>query len=268
MKQYIDLLKKILDKGIYSEDRTGTGTKSLFSETLKFDLADGFPIVTTKFINYKAVLNELLWFIQGSDNINDLDSKIWNEWATKTGKVGPMYGCQWRDWGGIDQLGDVIDNIKSNPYSRRHIVSAWNVKYLPNETISPQDNVKLGKMSLAPCHKDFQFYIRGNTINMHWNQRSVDAFLGLPFNISSYATLLQMIGMLTDLKPGILSFHGVDVHIYLNHMDQVRKQIERTPLPLPELIIKPKDDIDFFIFDDFKLKDYEHHSKLNGKISI
>ena len=268
MKQYINLLKKILKDGTHSEDRTGTGTKSLFSETLKFDLADGFPLVTTKLVNYKAVLNELLWFITGSTNINDLDSKIWDEWATKDGSIGPMYGNQWRDWGGIDQLVSVIDNIKNNPYSRRHIVSAWNVKYLPNELISPKDNVKLGKMSLAPCHKDFQFYIRNNTLNLHWNQRSADVFLGLPFNIASYATLLQMISILTNLKPGILSFHGVDVHMYLNHMDQARKQVERKPLTLPELHIKNRDSIDFFTSDDFELKNYEHYSKLKGKISV
>ena len=265
MKQYIDLLKKILDNGTVGDDRTGTGTISIFSDTLKFNMEDGFPLVTTKYINYKAVLNELLWFISGSKNIFDLDSKIWDAWATDDGDIGPMYGYQWNKH---NQLDNVIENIKSNPYSRRLIVSAWNVSYLPNEKLSPQDNVKKGKMSLAPCHKDFQFYVRNGKLSLHWNQRSVDAFLGLPFNIASYATLLIMVSKLTGLKPHLLTFHGVDIHIYMNHMDQVRKQIEKKTLPLSDLHVKDKKNIHKYKYEDFELINYEHHSKLPGKISV
>jgi len=274
MKQYLNLLNRILNDGIDSDDRTGTGTLSIFSETLKFDMAEGFPLVTTKYVNYKAVLAELLWFISGSTNINDLDSKIWDEWATNDGDVGPMYGSQWRDWRaegteiGYDQLKIVIRNLKDNPFSRRHIVSAWNVDMLPDESISPQDNVYNGQMALAPCHKDFQFYVRNNKLSLHWNQRSVDAFLGLPFNIASYATLLLMICKLTGYKPGILSFHGVDIHIYKNHIRQVKTQIVREPLGLSALSIKTRYSIDDYIQEDFNLRGYSPHEKLKGKISV
>ena len=269
MRQYLYLLRKVLENGTKTKDRTGTGTMSIFSEMLKFDLAEGFPLVTTKKVNYNAVLNELLWFIRGSENINDLDSKIWNEWATEGGNVGPMYGSQWRRWdGSIDQLNIVINNIANIPYSRRHIVSAWNAADLPDESISPQDNVLNNKMALAPCHKDFQFYIRNNKINLHWNQRSVDAFLGLPFNIASYATLLIMVAKIFDYELGILSFHGVDIHIYNNHIEQVRKQLERETLKLPILNVKTRLNIDDYCFNDFQLTNYKPHDAIYGKISV
>jgi len=282
MKTYLALLEKILIEGAESKDRTGTGTSSLFSESLKFDLQEGFPLVTTKFVNYKAVLAELLWFVQGFTNISMLDSQIWNEWATERGSVGPMYGSQWRNWLGkpciweneiyyeiIDQLADVIKNIQSNPFSRRHVVTAWNPTYLPKENISPQQNVLDGNMALAPCHKDFQFYVRNGELSLHWNQRSVDVFLGLPFNIASYATLLIMVSNLCNLKPKILSFHGVDVHLYNNHRIQATTQILRKPKSLSKLIVNPAvKDINSYTTKDFALENYLHHEKLSGKISI
>lgn len=176
MKQYLDLLNKLISEGIPSHDRTGTGTLSLFSENLKFDLEDGFPLVTTKFVNYKAVLAELLWFIDSNYNTGSLDSKIWDEWAYN-GFIGPMYGAQWRNWEGIDQLEEVIENIILNPYSRRHVVSAWNTEFLPDEYISPQDNVKEGKMALAPCHHFFQFYARDDELSLHFSMRSTDVLI-------------------------------------------------------------------------------------------
>lgn len=267
MRNYLELLNKIVCEGIPSDDRTGTGTLSLFSESLKFDLDEGFPLVTTKYVNYKAVLAELLWFIDGNYNTNTLDSKIWEEWQHK-GSIGPMYGAQWRAWDGIDQLGEVIKNIKLNPYSRRHVVSAWNTKHLPDEYISPQDNVKNGKMALAPCHHVYQFYVRNSELNLHFNMRSTDIFLGLPFNLASYATLLMMVAQLTGLKPRILSYHGVDIHLYNNHIEQAKEQLKREPLPLPTLEIKARPTIDHFRKEDFTLHDYQHHPKLYGKISV
>jgi thymidylate synthase len=278
MNNYINLLKKILKEGIPSDDRTGTGTLSLFSESLKFDLNDGFPLVTTKYTNFDAILAELLWFISGATNIKTLDSKIWNEWATEEGEIGPMYGYQWRNWRGfmpedgsdhdIDQLAEVIRNIKNNPYSRRHVVSAWNVSELPEEEFSPQENVENFRMALAPCHHFFQFYVRNGELNLHFNMRSNDVFLGLPFNIASYAILLMIVADLTDLKPRILSYHGVDVHLYKNHIEQVKTQITREPKSLPTLYIHHRDNIDHYSKEDFILADYKHHPKLIGKISI
>lgn len=280
MKQYLELLDKVLTTGINSEDRTGTGTLSLFSESLKFDLEEGFPLITTKFVNYNAILAELLWFISGSMNTNILDSKIWNEWQFE-GSIGPMYGSQWRHWAGEpeqweneivyevhDQLDDVIENIKTTPYSRRHVVSAWNVPYLPDESISPQENVRAGKMALAPCHHFYQFYVRRGELNLHFSMRSTDIFLGLPFNIASYATLLIMVAKLTGLKPKILSYHCVDLHLYKNHIEQAKEQLTRKPYDFPELIVDSRNNIDDFIKEDFHLENYVHHPKLYGKISV
>ncbi|MCP3899174.1 MAG: thymidylate synthase [Desulfobacteraceae bacterium] len=268
MKNYLKLLDKILTYGIPSEDRTGTGTLSLFSESLKFDMSKGFPIVTTKYVNYDAVLKELLWFISGDTNINNLDSKIWNEWATESGSIGPMYGYQWRNWDGIDQLKETIINLKVNPYSRRHVISAWNVRNLPYEGVKPQVNVDNGKMALAPCHHFYQFYVRQGKLNLHFSMRSTDAFLGLPFNIASYATLLIMVSNLVGLTPGILSYHGVDIHLYMNHIEQVKEQLSRESFELPHLHVCSTDSIDNYTADMFTLIDYRYHPKLYGKISV
>jgi len=280
MKQYLKLLDKVLKEGIDSEDRTGTGTLSLFSESLKFDLTEGFPLITTKFVNYDAIVKELLWFISSNIDTDTLGSKIWNEWQVD-GSIGPMYGKQWRYWQGIpeiwedeifyvvhDQLSEVIENLRNNPYSRRHVVSAWNTAYLPDESISPQDNVRCGKMALAPCHHFFQFYVRGNQLSLHFSMRSTDIFLGLPFNIASYATLLTMVADLLGLEPKILSYHGVDVHLYKNHIEQAKEQLTRKPKELPTLTIDMKNDIDDYTIDDFHLEGYTHHPKLYGKISV
>lgn len=280
MQQYLDLLDKILHEGIPSDDRTGTGTLSLFSESLKFDLNEGFPLVTTKFVNYDAVLAELLWFISGDQRIDNLSTKIWDAWAHEN-RVGPMYGYQWRKWlsepelwegeivyNFIDQLADVIENIKNNPSSRRHVVSAWNTAYLPDESLSPQQNVIDGKMALAPCHHFFQFYVRNGELNLHFSMRSTDVFLGLPFNIASYATLLMMVAQLTGLKPRILSYHGVDIHLYINHIEQAKEQLLREPKGLPTLEIQEMPTLDQYTKWAFKLKDYEYHPKLYGKISV
>lgn len=271
MKNYLTLLEEILLEGVERDDRTGTGTLSLFSKSLKFDLDKGFPIVTTKFVNYNAVLAELLWFITGSTNINDFNSKIWNEWATEDGEIGPMYGTQWRNWNGlnIDQLANVIEDIKNNPFSRRHVVSAWNVEVLPSEKRTPQENVELKYMALAPCHHFYQFWVNKNELNLHFSMRSVDTFLGMPFNIASYATLLMMVAQLTGLKPKLLSFHGVDVHLYKNHLEQANTQLDRKPYVLPELMIDESvKHINDFKKEHFMLCEYTHHPRLEGKISV
>lgn len=278
MKQYLELLDKVLYHGIKSEDRTGTGTLSLFSETLKMDLKEGFPLLTTKFVNYEAVLNELLWFIGGHTNITTLNSKIWDQWATMDGDIGPMYGAQWRNWEGqkhesglnfsIDQLAHTIENIKNRPYSRRHVISAWNPAYLPNEQMNPRINVLEGNMALAPCHHFYQFYVRNGELNLHFSMRSTDVFLGLPFNIASYATLLIMVANLTGLKPRMLSYHGVDVHLYKNHIEQAKEQLSRTPYDLPHLHICTSEDIDSYTRDMFTIMDYQYHDKIYGAISV
>ena len=277
MQQYLDLLQNILDNGEVKEDRTGTGTRSFFGHQMRFDLSQGFPILTTKKIFFKGVVHELLWFLNGSTNNNDLKDQgvhIWDEWETETGDLGPIYGYQWRSWPTtngeqIDQIDKVIDQIKHNPDSRRIIVSAWNVADLPDETISPQENVANKKMALAPCHALFQFFVSGGKLSCQLYQRSCDTFLGLGFNIASYSLLTSMIAQQCDLKVGEFIWTGGDVHLYLNHLEQARQQLSRKSYPLPKLKIKTKPNSIFdYRFEDFELINYQSHPHIPAPISI
>ena len=277
MQQYLDLLQNILDNGEVKEDRTGTGTRSFFGHQMRFDLSQGFPILTTKKIFFKGVVHELLWFLNGSTNNNDLKNEgvhIWDEWETEIGDLGPIYGYQWRSWPTtngeqIDQINKVIDQIKHNPDSRRIIVSAWNVADLPDETISPQENVANKKMALAPCHALFQFFVSGGKLSCQLYQRSCDTFLGLGFNIASYSLLTSMIAQQCDLKIGEFIWTGGDVHLYLNHLEQARQQLSRNPHPLPKLKIKTKPNSIFdYRFEDFELINYQSHPNIPAPISI
>ena len=276
MQQYLDLLQNILDNGEVKEDRTGTGTRSFFGHQMRFDLSQGFPILTTKKIFFKGVVHELLWFLNGSTNNNDLKNEgvhIWDEWETETGDLGPIYGYQWRSWPTtngeqIDQIDKVIDQIKHNPDSRRIIVSAWNVADLPDETISPQENVANKKMALAPCHALFQFFVSGGKLSCQLYQRSCDTFLGLGFNIASYSLLTSMIAQQCDLKIGEFIWTGGDVHLYLNHLEQARQQLSRNPHPLPKLKIKTKPNSIFdYRLEDFELINYQSHPHIPAPIS-
>ena len=277
MQQYLDLLQNILDNGEVKEDRTGTGTRSFFGHQMRFDLSQGFPILTTKKIFFKGVVYELLWFLNGSTNNNDLKNEgvhIWDEWETETGDLGPIYGYQWRSWPTtngeqIDQIDKVIDQIKHNPDSRRIIVSAWNVADLPDETISPQENIANKKMALAPCHALFQFFVSEGKLSCQLYQRSCDTFLGLGFNIASYSLLTSMIAQQCDLKIGEFIWTGGDVHLYLNHLEQARQQLSRSPHPLPKLKIKTKPNSIFdYRFEDFELINYQSHPHIPAPISI
>ncbi len=277
MQQYLDLLQNILDNGEVKEDRTGTGTRSFFGHQMRFDLSQGFPILTTKKIFFKGVVHELLWFLNGSTNNNDLKDQgvhIWDEWETETGDLGPIYGYQWRSWPTtngeqIDQIDKVINQIKHNPDSRRIIVSAWNVADLPDETISPQENIANKKMALAPCHALFQFFVSEGKLSCQLYQRSCDTFLGLGFNIASYSLLTSMIAQQCDLKIGEFIWTGGDVHLYLNHLEQARQQLSRNPHPLPKLKIKTKPNSIFdYRFEDFELINYQSHPHIPAPISI
>ena len=277
MQQYLDLLQNILDNGEVKEDRTGTGTRSFFGHQMRFDLSQGFPILTTKKIFFKGVVHELLWFLNGSTNNNDLKNEgvhIWDEWETEIGDLGPIYGYQWRSWPTtngeqIDQIDKVIDQIKHNPDSRRIIVSAWNVADLPDETISPQENVANKKMALAPCHALFQFFVSEGKLSCQLYQRSCDTFLGLGFNIASYSLLTSMIAQQCDLKIGEFIWTGGDVHLYLNHLEQAQQQLSRKPYPLPKLKIKTKPNSNFdYRFEDFELINYQSHPHITAPISI
>ena len=277
MQQYLDLLEHILEKGEVKEDRTGTGTRSFFGHQMRFDLSQGFPILTTKKIFFKGVVHELLWFLNGSTDNNDLKNHgvhIWDEWETKTGDLGPIYGYQWRSWPKangeqIDQIDKVIHQIKHNPDSRRIIVSAWNVADLPDETVSPQQNVANRKMALAPCHALFQFFVSGGKLSCQLYQRSCDTFLGLGFNIASYSLLTSMIAQQCDLEVGEFIWTGGDVHLYLNHLEQAQEQLSREPYPLPKLKIKTKPNSIFdYRFEDFELINYQSHPHIPAPISI
>ncbi|NLV19046.1 MAG: thymidylate synthase [Bacteroidetes bacterium] len=264
MKQYLELLDHVLESGIRKGDRTGTGTISVFGYQMRFDLACGFPLLTTKRMHLKSIIHELLWFISGDTNIKYLKDngvRIWNEWADEDGNLGPVYGSQWRSWLSadgrkIDQLKEVVDAIKETPDSRRLIVSAWN----PGE---------LDKMALPPCHLLFQFYVAEGKLSCQLYQRSCDIFLGIPFNIASYALLTMMIAHVTGLKPGDFVHTLGDAHIYLNHIEQVKLQLTRDPYPLPSMIVNPLvDDLFKFRYEDFTLKDYVSHSHIKGEISV
>jgi len=264
MKQYLELLDHVLKHGIEKHDRTGTGTISVFGYQMRFDLEEGFPVLTTKKLHLKSIIHELLWFISGDTNIKYLQDngvRIWNEWADADGNLGPVYGYQWRSWPAadgrkIDQLTEVINNIKKSPDSRRLIVSAWNVG-------------EIHKMALPPCHLLFQFYVAGGRLSCQLYQRSCDIFLGVPFNIASYSMLTMMIARVTGLVPGEFIHTLGDAHIYLNHIDQVRLQLTREPYPLPRMEINPSvKDITGFRFEDFKLTDYVAHPAIKGEISV
>ncbi len=277
MKQYLELLDKILIEGNPKGDRTGSGTLSLFGHQLRFPLADGFPLVTTKKVHFKSIAYELLWFLKGEtklDFLNRHQVNIWNEWADKNGELGPVYGHQWRSWPTpdgrhIDQIQEIIEQIKKTPNSRRIIVSAWNVADLPDESISPQQNVALGKMALAPCHALFQFYVADGKLSCQLYQRSCDTFLGLPFNIASYALLTHMVAQQCDLAVGDFIWTGGDVHLYLNHQQQANLQLTRKPYALPTLNIKRKPTSIFdYQYEDFEVLDYQTHDHIKASISV
>ena len=264
MKQYLDLLQKILDEGAVKTDRTGTGTKSIFGHQMRFDLADGFPLLTTKKLHLKSIIHELLWFLKGDTNVKYLQDngvRIWNEWADADGDLGHIYGYQWRSWpdyagGHIDQIAEVVRQIKETPDSRRMIVSAWNV-------------ADLSKMNLPPCHLLFQFYVADGRLSLQLYQRSADTFLGVPFNIASYALLLLMTAQVCNLKPGEFIHTTGDTHLYLNHLLQAKEQLTRSPRPLPRLVINPdvKNLFDFK-FEDFRLEDYNPWPHIKATVSV
>ena len=278
MQQYLNLLQKILDEGEVKDDRTGTGTRSFFGHQMRFNLNDGFPLLTTKKIFFKGVVHELLWFLNGSTDNNELKDNgvhIWDEWEDESGDLGPIYGYQWRQWldqnsgESIDQIQNVIDQLRNNPSSRRIIVSAWNVADLPDESISPQDNVKNNKMALAPCHALFQFFVSQGALSCQLYQRSCDTFLGLGFNIASYSLLTHMLAQQCDLNVGDFIWTGGDVHLYLNHMEQAKEQLSRKPYELPKLNIKRKpDSIYDYAYEDFELVNYQCHPHIKAPISI
>ncbi len=274
MKQYHDLLKHILENGTQKGDRTGTGTISCFGYQMRFNLSEGFPLLTTKKLHLKSIIHELLWFIKGETNIQYLKEhkvRIWDEWADENGDLGPVYGHQWRNWNseGIDQIEVLIDQIKSNPNSRRMIVSAWNPSVLPDTSKSFTENVKNGKAALPPCHAFFQFYVSEGKLSCQLYQRSADTFLGVPFNIASYALFTMMIAQVTDLQPGDFVHTFGDVHLYNNHIDQAKEQLSRDTRPLPQVKINPKiKDITAFTFEDFELINYDPHPHIKAAVSI
>ena len=277
MKQYLDLMRHVYENGVQKGDRTGTGTLSVFGYQMRFDLAEGFPLVTTKKCHLKSIVHELLWFLKGETNTKYLTENgvsIWNEWADDNGDLGPVYGYQWRNWplpngNHIDQIKEVIASIKSKPNSRRLIVSAWNVADLPNESISPQDNVKESRMALAPCHAFFQFYVAEGKLSCQLYQRSADIFLGVPFNIASYALLTLMVAQVTGLKPGEFIHTLGDAHLYSNHLEQTALQLGREPYPLPIMRLNSAIKSIFdFKFDDFELVNYQSHPPIKAPISI
>ena len=274
MKQYLDLLQHINTKGVEKTDRTGTGTKSVFGYQMRFDLSKGFPLLTTKKIHLKSLIHELLWFIKGSTNIEYLQEngvKIWNEWADKKGDLGPVYGHQWRNWNseGIDQIQGVIDTLKSNPNSRRMMVSAWNPSVLPDTSVSFSENVKNNKAALPPCHAFFQFYVAENKLSCQLYQRSADVFLGVPFNIGSYALLTMMVAQVCDYQAGDFIHTFGDVHVYSNHKEQIQEQLTRSPKPLPIMKLNRKiKNIFDFTYEDFELLNYNPYPLIKGKVAI
>lgn len=264
MKQYLELLQHIVDNGVSKEDRTGTGTRSVFGYQMRFDLSQGFPLLTTKKLHLKSIIHELLWFLKGDTNVKYLQDngvRIWNEWADENGDLGHIYGYQWRSWpdydgGFIDQISEAVETIKHNPDSRRIIVSAWNVADLRN-------------MNLPPCHAFFQFYVADGKLSLQLYQRSADTFLGVPFNIASYALLLMMVAQVTGLKAGDFVHTLGDAHIYNNHMEQVAEQLSRTPRALPRMVINPEVKSIFdFTYDDFRLEDYDPLPHIKAQVSV
>ncbi len=264
MKQYLDLLRRITTEGVKKEDRTGTGTLSVFGHQMRFNMADGFPLLTTKKLHLKSIIYELLWFLNGDTNVKYLQEhgvRIWNEWADENGDLGPIYGHQWRSWpdykgGAIDQIKNVLEQIKNTPDSRRMLVSAWNPAEVEN-------------MALPPCHCLFQFYVASGKLSLQLYQRSADTFLGVPFNIASYALLLQMMAQVTGLEAGEFIHTTGDTHLYLNHLDQVELQLTRTPRPLPKMNINPDiKDLFSFNYEDFQLEDYAPYPHISGIVAV
>ena len=277
MKQYLDLLYRVRQFGSFKGDRTGTGTWSVFGHQMRFDLRQGFPLVTTKKVHLKSVIHELLWFLRGDTNTRYLTENgvsIWDEWADADGELGPVYGYQWRSWPApdgrtIDQIAQVVEQIRRNPDSRRLVVSAWNPADLPDEQVSPQDNVAAGRMALAPCHAFFQFYVCDGRLSCQLYQRSADVFLGVPFNIASYALLTLMVAQVSDLEPGDFVHSLGDVHLYTNHLEQADEQLSRTPFDLPTLRLSPDvRDLFAFRYEDFTLENYRHHPAIKAPIAV
>ncbi|MCG7552443.1 thymidylate synthase [Pseudoalteromonas piscicida] len=277
MKQYLELMRHVRDNGTKKEDRTGTGTVSVFGYQMRFNLQEGFPLVTTKKCHLRSIIHELLWFLQGDTNIKYLKENgvsIWDGWATDEGDLGPVYGSQWRSWTGpngevIDQIKDVVEQIKTNPDSRRLIVSAWNPALLPDTNYSPKENAAMGKQALPPCHTLFQFYVLDGRLSCQLYQRSADIFLGVPFNIASYALLTMMIAQVCDLEVGDFVHTFGDAHLYLNHMEQVEEQLSRAPFAKPQMQINPQvKDIFGFKFEDFELVNYECHPHIKAPVAI
>jgi thymidylate synthase len=277
MKQYLDLLQDILDHGYEKADRTGTGTLSVFARQFRHDLADGFPLLTTKKLHFKSIVNELLWFLRGDTNTRWLKENgvsIWDEWATEDGDLGPIYGAQWtawptRDGGQINQIDYVVDCLRNNPDSRRILFHAWNVEYLPDESLSPQENVRAGRMALPPCHLLYQFYVAGERLSAQLLIRSSDSFLGLPYNTASLALLTTMLAQQCGLQPGEIIVTTGDSHIYSNHLEQVREQLRREPRPLPRLeLLRHPASIYDYRFEDFQVHDYQPHPHIAAPVAV
>jgi thymidylate synthase len=277
MKQYLELLQDILDNGTQKGDRTGTGTTSVFGRQIRHNLANGFPLLTTKKLHFKSIANELIWFLSGSTNTAWLKQhgvSIWDEWATETGDLGPVYGKQWTAWptkdgGSINQIDYVVETLKNNPNSRRILFHGWNVEYLPDESISPQENVKIGKMALPPCHLLYQFYVADNKLSAQLYIRSSDSFLGLPYNTASLALLTHMLAQQCDLVPHEIVISIGDLHAYSNHENQIKTQQSRNPRALPQLTIKRKpDSIYDYRFEDFEIMNYDPHPSISAPIAV
>ena len=275
MKQYLDLLQRILDEGVQKGDRTGTGTISVFGHQMRFNLSEGFPLVTTKKVHLKSIIYELLWMINGDTNIRYLNNNkvsIWDEWANEDGDLGPVYGAQWRNWNndGIDQIRDVVESIKNNPNSRRHIVTAWNPSVLPDEKEKDfSKNIAAGKASLPPCHAFFQFYVANGRLSCQLYQRSADVFLGVPFNIASYSLLTMMMAQVCGLEAGDFVHTFGDVHIYNNNIEQVQLQLSRQPRQLPTMRLNREvKDIFAFKYEDFTLENYNPYESIKAEVSV
>ncbi|GGZ54528.1 thymidylate synthase [Mesonia mobilis] len=274
MQQYHDLLQHVLENGTDKGDRTGTGTRSVFGYQMRFDLSEGFPMVTTKKLHLKSIIYELLWFLNGDTNVKYLQDngvRIWNEWADENGDLGPVYGHQWRNWNSeeIDQIKEMIETLKKNPNSRRMLVSAWNPSVMPNTSVSFSENVANGKAALPPCHAFFQFYVADGKLSCQLYQRSADVFLGVPFNIASYALLTMMMAQVCGYEAGDFIHTFGDVHIYNNHFEQVKLQLSREPKALPQMKINPEvKDIFSFKFEDFTLEGYDPHPHIKAAVAI
>ena len=277
MKQYLALLQDVMDNGVEKGDRTGTGTRSVLGRQVRYDLAEGFPLLTTKKLHIRSILHELLWFLSGETNIKYLQDNgvsIWNDWATESGELGPVYGAQWRRWAGeddqiFDQVAALVDGLKNNPDSRRHIISGWNVALLPDESKKPWENAEAGLMALPPCHLLYQFYVANGKLSASLYIRSNDLFLGNPYNTASLAFLTHMLAQQCDLDVGEIVMSIGDAHIYTNHFEQVKMQLARTPGALPKLVIKRKPDSIFdYQFDDFEIVDYVSQAHIAAPIAV